>query len=314
MRRTEKKEFLFAIRHAGKLGFIDARGEVVISPRFQNDQLSDAHHEGSVDFSDVVPVMLKSRWGYIDAAGRFVIEPSFELARWFSDGLAAVGQITRRSYGIADGRWGYIDRAGALVIPYQFAGAEDFQAGRAVVVIPGKDGDLVAHGGERIIDRKGVVVGKPKKFRFVPPPPTGEPVAAQKGGRWGFRDAKGKLLIPYQFDEAWDFSEGRAAVRVGKLWGFVDLKGRVVIAPQFLEGSSFTEGRAQAKVKLKVGGRAITRFGFVDPEGQMVIAPRFTKADERDVSFEHGLAAVVLDNARAYVDRTGRLVWKEKKE
>jgi len=307
---------LFAIRHAGKLGFIDVRGHIVIPPRFQNAQLSDAYHEGAVDFRQPVPVMLKSQWGYLDARGRFVIEPRFGLAKWFHEGLAAVGEVTRRSYGIPDGRWGYVDLKGTVVIPFQFASAGDFEAGRAVVTVAGENGDLVAHGGDRIIDKRGVIVGKPKKTRWQAPP-ISEPVADERSGKWGFRDAvkgkAGRVIIAHQFEEAADFSEGLGAVRVGKKWGFVDRAGALVIEPRFEEPGTFSEGRAQAVLKVQEAGRTVKRYGFIDPSGALVIEPRFTRVDEREVLFQHGLAAVVIGKQHAYVDRAGTLVWKERR-
>jgi predicted DNA-binding WGR domain protein len=315
--RSNTPCFLFCIRHRGKLGFMNVSGKVVIPPTLQNPIYEQ--HEGAVDFSsDRVPVMTAGRWGYMDRNGGFAIPPRFEIARDFSEGRAAVGEITRRSYGIPDGRWGYIDRRGELVIPYQFAEADDFVDGRARVVVAGKGGDLVAHGGERLIDPTGTILGRPKKSegRVALPPPT-EPVVDERSGRYGFRapttdGSKGKMVIPFRFDDALDFSEGLAAVKVGKLWGFIDLRGELVIEPASLEGSKFCEGRAQAKVKVQLGGRNVVRYGFIDKQGRMVIDPQFTKADERTVCFEQGLAAVIVDKRRAWIDLSGKFVWKER--
>lgn len=62
--------------------------------------------------------------------------------------------------------------------------------------------------------------------------------------KWGFRDAQGRVVIPAQFAEVQDFSNGLAAVCSGDYgnnkWGFIDTTGNMVIAQQFtVEPSPF---------------------------------------------------------------------------
>lgn len=65
--------------------------------------------------------------------------------------------------------------------------------------------------------------------------------AVKKDGNWGFVDAKGKIVIEPQFNDARSFSNGLAAVKVGGLWGFIDSKGNMVIEPQFNDAKDFTD-------------------------------------------------------------------------
>ena len=84
-----------------------------------------------------------------------------------------------------------------------------------------------------------------------------------KGGKWGYCDEKGKLVIPVQFEEAYTFTEGKAAVKTKGKWGFIDLSGQIVIAPQFDEVSMFKEGVCVVAKNKK--------YGFIDHSGKMVI-------------------------------------------
>jgi WD40 repeat protein len=60
---------------------------------------------------------------------------------------------------------------------------------------------------------------------------------AMKDEKVGFVRQRGsgkyEMLIPFVYDEAFDFVEGLAAVRQNGKWGFVDEKGQQVIAPQY---------------------------------------------------------------------------------
>jgi hypothetical protein len=88
-----------------------------------------------------------------------------------------------------------------------------------------------------------------------------------QGGRWGYIDAKGGLVIPPQFDRAGPFSEGLAAVVKGARSGYVDAGGAWALepaqAPAGLEHRPFSNGRAV----VRVGGRE----GAIDRTGRLVI-------------------------------------------
>ena len=61
-----------------------------------------------------------------------------------------------------------------------------------------------------------------------------EPYRDDKTGLYGYRhDKTGKNLIPPQYDSAYFFSEGLAAVRYKRKWGFIDTKAQFVIPPQY---------------------------------------------------------------------------------
>jgi hypothetical protein len=69
-----------------------------------------------------------------------------------------------------------------------------------------------------------------------------------KNGKTGYIDQTGKLIIPFQFDEAWAFSEGLAPVRIGEDWGYIDASGKIVIKPRFFQASAFSQGFAAVGV------------------------------------------------------------------
>ncbi len=85
---TEKNP-LFAIRQNGKVGYIDKKGEIVITPQFDT---AWPFSEGLALIED------DGKYGYIDKKGEIVITPQFDYARSFSEGLALIKD---------DGKYGY---------------------------------------------------------------------------------------------------------------------------------------------------------------------------------------------------------------
>lgn len=121
-----------------------------------------------------------------------------------------------------------------------------------------------------------------------------------KGGRWGFIDAGGRMVIPATFDRAAPFSEGLASVRAGARRGFIDRTGAFVLVPEQAPVAgdlhrSFASGRAAVRVG--------TRFGYIDRGGRLAIPARFDRAED----FSEGLAfACEAKVGCGYVDVDGR--------
>jgi hypothetical protein len=61
----------------------------------------------------------------------------------------------------------------------------------------------------------------------------------EKDNKWGYIDKTGRLIIPFKFDGAGNFSEGLAAVSIKDKTGYIDKTGKFVISPRFISGFSF---------------------------------------------------------------------------
>jgi hypothetical protein len=135
----------------------------------------------------------------------------------------------------------------------------------------------------------------------------------EQHGKWGFKDASGKVVIPPRYQMAQEFSpEGLAAVVDAQGWAYIDARARVVIRPLAVDNGpdEFSENLARFRQAGKVG--------FFDRRGKVVIPPRFAFA----LPFSEGRAAVcdgclekkegehtALSGGRwGYIDSRGTLV------
>jgi hypothetical protein len=297
--RSPDADPLYRFTRAGKAGYIDQTGRVVIPPRFPvfgnsgsefhdgllETEVSNGRYvdrsgkvvidrgvAGGWDFSEgLAAAMSQSEklWGYIDTSGKFAITPRFASTNqdyvWpFHDGVAKIE---------VKGKFGYIDHSGSFVIAPRFGAAADFHEGMAWVVT---DGPCV----------------------YFSDGPCGEstPVGAQPNAppcRFGFIDKTGRVVSAARYDQAREFSEDLAPVRIGKLWGFANKTGAIAIAPSFEDAAPFSSGLARIQVK--------GLYGYIDKSGKVQIAAQYQNADH----FSEGFA-VVGDGPVWYIDRTGK--------
>jgi hypothetical protein len=131
------------------------------------------------------------------------------------------------------------------------------------------------------------------------------------GGKWGYIDKRGRLVIDAEFESAAPFSEGLAAVGVGRnRYGYIDTAGKFVIEPRpFMWAGPFRDGRAAIRGGELRGSFYYKGFGYMDKTGQVVIAEELGYAND----FCNGLAGArrspsVSEREWGYIDRAGNWV------
>ncbi len=259
----------------------------------------------ATDFSEgLAGVEVKGKFGYIDKTGKFVIPPRFHWGRAFSEGLAvAVIRRYDRNGKITFDKFGYIDRSGNMVIQPQGVEKEkwlsNFSEGLACVMIEDKSGNIKFG----FIDKAGRQVIPPQYDDAFP---FREGLAAvTDAGKFGYIGKSGKMVIPPQFETVGPFCEGLAYADADGKQGYIDKSGKMVIlGEEFVRARGFSEGLAAAVGKND-------KYGFIDKTGKFVIPPQF----ERVGDFYEGLAAVWPVDASwpgnlAYINQSGQMVIK----
>lgn len=308
-------ERLFPIREGRAFGFIDASGAVVITPRF----------EAAAGFSEgLARVRQDGRWGYVDPAGELVIAPRFLDASDFSAGRARVVlpearvDLGSRQARDEDRRFAtYINAAGQPILEPDLTVARDFAdvdgtplaivsrtAERRLVplglnflrflspTLQRREGwyALDASGAEAVAFREA---GRVSVFSEGYAAFQARPGFIRRSSRWGYLDARGRVVIEPRFEAAGPFSGGLAAVASGGRYGFVTPDGAWAIEPRFEQAGPFRDGLARVRQQ--------GRWGYIDPAGALVIAPDYDVAAD----FSEGLAAVGQAGRLGYIRPDG---------
>lgn len=271
-------------------GFIDETGKVVIPPIYRHVQ---DFRDGRAMFDGE-----GGKRGYIDREGKVVIPPTYALTWGFSEGLAAACLKND----IKDNQCGYIDREGRAVHPFKLYAATHFSEGLALI---GIDGVKMAY-----IDKTMRVVFNMKEGEYGGEFHEGlATIRVGVRGKYGYMNRTGRVVIPAEYDDARDFSEGLALVAKDEQYGFIDRTGKVVIPLRYAYGSSFSEGLAAVTVSRDW---QVPGWGYIDREGRTRVEMNLDYA----ARFSGGLGAIdrVTDRQNipdAYIDAQGRFVWEK---
>lgn len=216
----------------GKYGYINTKGKVVIACKYEN----------ALSFSNGVAMVEKDgKWGLINKKGKTVIKCKYDfntVDEFDEDGFATVEK---------NGKYGFVNAKERLIVKPVYDSVSDFSNGFAIVIKNGKWG---------LIDTKGKTIVKPGTYSFkrlyaypthwagvfscatmsavgVKADFSDGLLAVKKGGKWGFINAEGKIVIKPVYDYVYAFSEGLAAVKQNGKWGFINTKGEMVIEPVY---------------------------------------------------------------------------------
>lgn len=225
-------------------------------------------------------------WGYIDKRGQVVIAPQFLLPADFKDGFATVFGPDKRSYcinrfgeklyrqyrfetgfndSVAAIREGFkapgalpgarsmmglirVEPSGGLreVVFPQFDKVGSYGSGLAPVLIGSRQADTL-HLADDVID-----------YQFT-------------GGKWGYINLYGQIVLNPNFDGATGFINERATVRYGMLWGYIDPNGAMHGEAEFKYAGPFEGPLARVLFPGTIRGYE-SRRALVDKEGSVVWA------------------------------------------
>jgi len=275
-------------------GYMDVDGHVVISPRFVDggpfsEGLALASLPGLMDPTANWPLV-----GYIDRHGEFVIPPQFRFGSPFKEGLAQVGSF-------ADNVRRFINQKGdiALELP-QYDNVSDFGQGLAWVRAGGKYGVINQQGEEVIALQYDRIKGDFSEGLLL----------VEQHDVWFFIDTQGQQAFPETFENAMPFTEDRARVEFGGKWGYIDRTGALVIEPIYDDPKAFSGGVAcPGIIKEKKPHNKVETYwyGVIDPDGNMVLPFEY----EILSGCRDGIVWARKGETFGYIDLSGRWIFLE---
>lgn len=312
----DEHEGLIRVIAAGKTGFIDLSGKLVIQPQFEDAR----------DFRDGRAVVRnESQYSLIDPSGKKVADIPYRVLGDFHQGLLRVQKVGHPT------AYGFVDRDGRVVIEPQFINAGEFSDDPANLNFAAVNREWC------YFDKTGKIVIRVSMGEHLNPANlfANGRLRVKEGLTWGYKDASGNWAIPPKYNDAENFKDGRARVQQGDKWISIDTRGkelpedkrkiRPLEAPsegltlaadtdllgwidaagkpafpfrKYDEAHSFSNGRA----RVKVDGM----YGFLDTGGKLVIPTAYWDATD----FESGLALVATREGTAYIDPSGKVIWK----
>lgn len=125
---------------------------------------------------------------------------------------------------------------------------------------------------------------------------------------WGYINIDGEWAIDPQFQQAWRFSEGLAAVSLDNEHGaYIDTGGQFVIGPEHGDyGRCWGEEDCRFADGLAAKPNESGDWGYIDKSGAWAIEPRFAGVGV----FSEGLAVVSTPHGTkyGYIDTAGEWV------
>ncbi|WP_316831889.1 SEL1-like repeat protein [Pedobacter aquatilis] len=147
-------------------------------------------------------------------------------------------------------------------------------------------------------DKSGKLV-IPYKYRIAGEFSEGLAYVWEKEKGEGFINNQGEVVIPLMYEDTQDFHEGVAAVKLNKKWGYVDKSGKQIVPFIYSKVGNFSEGLAYVALVYGEG------YGYINQKGEMVIPVQFKSA----YPFSDGVAMVDTKQKWAqHIDKTGKIL------
>lgn len=124
--KVNYEENIFFVQFKGKWGLVDAKGNEIVSPRY--DWMGNGFVDGIITFG-----FKGSGVGYVNASGVEIAPPKYQLGSDFCNGYAHV---------MLNDKWGFIDKSGKEIIPLPHEIVWEFVDGKAKAILNGKEFEM----------------------------------------------------------------------------------------------------------------------------------------------------------------------------
>lgn len=235
------------VKVAGKYGFVKQSGKYLIAPRYEQatlymNECAAVQEDGiwqivnSLGYRVALPskpadslgmiiggimsVSIDGKYGYTNSSLQIPEELPYDYASTFKNGVAAV---------MKDGKWALINTSQQLVTEFIFDEIvlDEFDTCiNSGVIFVRKDGKYY------MMNSEGAKISE-QAFDAVQPFADGGLAAVSIGGKWGFADTTGAIVIDPQYEDARSFGADLGGVCIDGLWGYISKSGEIRVECQF---------------------------------------------------------------------------------
>jgi hypothetical protein len=274
----------------GKYGLVNRNFEVVVAPIFH--YLSYAQPNGLIRVCD------GNKWGFLDKKGMIVIPIEYDDAIEFYEGRSLVKKGDSSFCIDINGRLtsGCVER----YAKWEFTEGGSYTQyikGRRIVSRPPFKGVTDDEGKLIIPIMYAHIIGmesNTSKYRW-----SKLYYKASIGNRWGVMDKNGKVMIPFVYDEVYDFMGGMELymVRKNNLYGLFDKKFNEML-PCVYEGIDFVT------FKGKYWFRKKEKWGLMDKDQKVIIEPQY----DSHGWMKNGKIQVTKNKKNGIIDTLGQII------
>lgn len=141
-----------------------------------------------------------------------------------------------------DGKWGILDSKLKKVTDFQFTDVAVNSKGQ---IFNGNYAVVADESGYYLINQEGKAYFD-TRFADAKGMEEGLFAVADDSGRWGFANEKAEIVVEYQYEDVYSFSNRLAAVKYAGKWGYINKYNTMVIEEQFAQAYPFLAGFALA--------------------------------------------------------------------
>jgi hypothetical protein len=269
-------------------GIINSDGYFIVKPKY--DTISPFSEGRAVAIFD-------EGYKVLDESGKEITTNAYFYIGDYHEGRAVAANNTEHG----DYLLGYLNKRGKEVIPLSYEAASDFQDGKAVV--------KAKEGGYSLIDLTGKVLNS-YPFPFVNFYGEGLLAFKEKEeGNWGYMDESGKVVIEPLFRDVQQFIDGKAIVTVENnnqsYYGLIDKQGNFIIKPHYNSLLNLGEDRyALGKAMDPEKPYLFPKYAIADSSGQIYTGFIYNGVSK----FKDGIASAYNDEFTFFIDKRGQRI------
>ena len=229
-------EDYYLVKEDGKQKLIDSKGNAILQDGF--DEIKSVTSNGIIFIKD-------NLYGEINKSGEISIQAKYQDLKEAEKGIYIAKQ---------NDKYGIIDQSGAEKLPFKYTGityneeanlylAEDEEYKTSII---DNKFNVKVTGilSEINIDKSYIRMRIGNEYKYYSL--KGEEKSnteilkdntiflSKNGGKYGYVDKKGNVVVDYIYDDATEQNEyGFAAVKKNGLWGSIDKDGKVIIEPKY---------------------------------------------------------------------------------